>query len=186
MPPLSSSVPAGTSRQIVHLDLDTFFVSVERLQDRRLVGRPVIVGGSSQRGVVASCSYETRRYGIHSGMPLAMARRLCPDAVVVRGDHALYRRYSEMVSEIVEARVPLYERASVDEFYLDMTGMDRFFGTLRWTRELRAEITRETGLPLSFGLSVNKTVSKIATSEAKPAGGLTVPAERIHPFHPLS
>ena len=182
MLPLSSSVPSGTSRQIVHFDLDTFFVSVERLQDSRLEGWPVIVGGSSERGVVASCSYEARRCGVHSGMAMAMARRLCPEAVVLRGDHSLYRKYSETVAEIIGARAPLYEQASVDEFYLDMTGMDRFFGTLRWTRELRAEITRETGLPLSFGLSVNKTVSKIATSEAKPAGGLTVPAERIHPF----
>jgi DNA polymerase-4 len=115
-------------------------------------------------------------------MAMAMARRLCPEAVVLRGDHALYQKYSQMVAEIVEARVPLYERASVDEFYLDMTGMDRFFGTLRWARALRREIIRETGLPLSFGLSVNKTVSKIATGEAKPAGELTVPPERVHPF----
>ncbi len=172
----------GPVRQIVHLDLDTFFVSVERLQDPRLEGRPVIVGGSAERGVVAACSYETRRCGVHSGMAMALARRLCPDAVVLRGDHELYRKYSETVAGIIEARVPLYERASVDEFYLDMTGMDRFFGTLQWTRELRKEITRETGLPLSFGLSVNKTVSKIATGEAKPAGMLTVPPERVHPF----
>ena len=178
----SAPVLPHASRQIVHLDLDTFFVSVERLQDSRLEGRPVVVGGSSERGVVASCSYEARRCGVHSGMAMALARRLCHDAVVVRGDHSLYRKYSEMVAQIIEGRVPLYEQASVDEFYLDMTGMDRFFGTLRWTRELRAEITRETGLPLSFGLSVNKTVSKIATGEAKPAGGLTVPPERVHPF----
>ena len=169
-------------RQIVHLDLDTFFVSVERLQDSRLEGRPVIVGGSSERGVVAACSYETRRYGVHSGMAMTMARRLCPEAVVLRGDHDLYRKYSEMVAEIIGARVPLYEQASVDEFYLDMTGMDRFFGTLQWTRALREEIIRETGLPLSFGLSVNKTVSKIATGEAKPSGGITVPPGRVHPF----
>ncbi len=174
-------------RQIVHLDLDTFFVSVERLHDRRLEGRPVIVGGASERGVVASCSYEARRWGVHSGMPVAMARRLCPEAVVIRGDHALYRRHSEAVAELIEERVPLYERASIDEFYLDMTGMDRFFGTLRWTRELRDTIVRKTGLPLSFALSVNKTVAKIATGEAKPAGELTVPAEEVQPFlDPLS
>jgi len=178
----SAPVLPHASRQIVHLDLDTFFVSVERLQDSRLEGRPVLVGGASERGVVASCSYEARRCGVHAGMAMAIARRLCPEAVVLRGDHALYQKYSQMVTEIVEARAPLYEQASVDEFYLDMTGMDRFFGTLRWTRELRREIIRETGLPLSSGLSVNKTVSKIATGEAKPAGELTVPPERVHPF----
>ena len=180
-----SSVVRGEeflSRQIVHLDLDTFFVSVERLHDRRLEGRPVLVGGASERGVVASCSYEARAYGVHAGMSMATARRLCPGAAVVRGDHSRYRQYSEHVAALIDERVPLYERASIDEFYLDMTGMDRFFGTLRWVRELRDVIRKETGLPLSFGLSVNKTVAKIATGEAKPAGERTVPAGEVLPF----
>jgi len=174
-------------RQIVHLDLDSFFVSVERLRDSRLQGKPVIVGGMSERGVVASCSYEARHYGVHSAMPVRMARQLCPEAVVVRGDMELYSRYSHMVTEIIAEEAPVYEKSSIDEHYLDVTGMDRFFGTLKWSRELKKKIVRETGLPISFGLSVNKTVSKIATGEAKPNGELMIPAGRVTPFlAPLS
>ena len=176
-----------TGRQVVHLDLDSFFVSVERLRDDRLKGKPVIVGGISDRGVVASCSYEARRYGVHSAMPVRMVRQLCPEAVIVRGDMELYSRYSHMVTEIIAEKAPVYEKASIDEHYLDVTGMDRFFGTLQWTRELKEKIIRETGLPISFGLSVNKTVSKIATGEAKPHGELMVPANYVKPFlAPLS
>jgi len=173
-------------RNIIHLDLDTFFVSVERLINSRLTGRPVIVGGASDRGVVASCSYEARQYGIHSAMPMRMARQLCADAVILRGDMDLYSRYSNMVTGIIAASAPVYEKASVDEHYIDITGMDRFYGSLKWTQELRRKIIAETGLPISFGLSVNKTVSKIATSEAKPNGEKQVPAEGVTPFlHPL-
>jgi DNA polymerase IV len=157
-------------RQIVHCDLDTFFVSVERLLNSSLEGKPVLVGGSSDRAVVASCSYEARRYGIHSAMPMRLARQLCPEAVVVRGDMDLYSKYSGIVTEIISERAPLVEKASVDEHYIDITGMDRFFGCWQWTQELRHRIMRETGLPISFGLSTNKTVSKIATGEAKPCG----------------
>ncbi|HHJ09724.1 MAG TPA: DNA polymerase IV [Bacteroidetes bacterium] len=174
-------------RQIVHLDLDSFFVSVERLRDSRLQGKPVIVGGMSERGVVASCSYEARHYGVHSAMPVRMARQLCPEAVVVRGDMELYSHYSHMVTEIIAEEAPVYEKSSIDEHYLDVTGMDRFFGTLKWSRELKKRIVRETGLPISFGLSVNKTVSKIATGEAKPNGELMIPAGGVTPFlAPLS
>ncbi|NOY37436.1 MAG: DNA polymerase IV [Chlorobi bacterium] len=177
----------STGRQVAHLDLDAFFVSVARLQDSRLKGKPVIIGGVSERGVVASCSYEARQYGVHSAMPMKMARNLCPGAMVIRGDMELYSKYSNTVTEIIEERAPVYEKASIDEHYLDLTGMDRFFGTLKWTHELRRLITRETGLPISFGLSVNKTVSKIATGEAKPNGELDVPAPRVKPFlAPLS
>jgi len=173
-------------RKIIHLDLDTFFVSVERLINSRLTGRPVIVGGASDRGVVASCSYEARQYGIHSAMPMRMARQLCADAVILRGDMDLYSRYSNMVTGIIAASAPVYEKASVDEHYIDITGMDRFYGSLKWTQELRRKIIAETGLPISFGLSVNKTVSKIATSEAKPNGEKQVTAEGVKPFlHPL-
>ena len=174
-------------RRIVHLDLDTFFVSVERLKNRSLNGKPVVIGGVSDRGVVASCSYEARQFGVHSAMPMKMARGLCPDAVVIRGDMELYSAYSNMVTDIVAGKAPVYEKASVDEHYIDITGMDRFFGCLAWTRALRRSIIRHTGLPVSFGLSVNKTVSKIATGEAKPNGGLEVPEDRIMFFlSPLS
>ncbi len=162
-------------RHIVHCDLDTFFVSVERLMNSSLRGKPVLIGGSS-RGVVASCSYEARRFGVHSAMPMKRAIRLCPEAIVVRGNHDLYSTYSRKVTEIIEACTPVVEKASIDEHYLDITGMDRFFGCWKWTQELRQRIIKETGLPISFGLSVNKTVSKIATGEAKPCGERQVKA----------
>ena len=176
-----------SNRNIVHFDLDTFFVSVERLQNPVLVGKPVIIGGMSDRGVVASCSYEARRFGVSSAMPMKMARMLCRDAVFIRGDMESYSRYSHLVTDIIEERAPLYEKASIDEHYIDLTGMDRFFGTLKWTQELRRAIISNTGLPISFGLSVNKTVSKIATGEAKPNGELQVMKEVVKPFlAPLS
>ncbi len=175
------------TRTIIHLDLDAFFVSVERLMNSSLEGKPVIIGGMSDRGVVAGCSYEARRFGVHSAMPMRMAKQLCRDAVFIRGDGEAYSRYSRMVTEIIAESAPVYEKASIDEHYLDITGMDRFFGSLKWTHELRQRIIKNTGLPISFGLSVNKTVSKIATGEAKPAGELFVPPEKVKPFlFPLS
>jgi DNA polymerase-4 len=175
------------NRCIVHLDLDTFFVSVERLMNRDLIGKPVIIGGTSDRGVVASCSYEARQFGVHSAMPMKMARLLCDHAIVIRGDMDQYSKYSRMVTEIIAERTPVYEKASIDEHYLDISGMDRFFGNLKWSQDLRNRIIGETGLPVSFGISVNKTVSKIATGEAKPNGLLQVPYQGIHPFlDPLS
>lgn len=175
------------SRSVVHLDLDTFFVSVERLVNSNLDSKPIIIGGISDRGVVASCSYEARTYGVHSAMPMKMARMLCADAIFIRGDIELYSRYSHMVSEVVAERAPLYEKASIDEFYIDVTGLDRFFGCMKWTRELRESVIKHTGLPISFGLSINKTVSKIATGEAKPNGEKEVPSGIVQPFlQPLS
>jgi DNA polymerase-4 len=174
-------------RNIVHLDLDTFFVSVERLKNSSLNRKPVIIGGLSDRGVVASCSYEARRYGVHSAMPMKLARNLCNDAIIIRGDMELYSRYSKTVTDIIAEEAPVYEKASVDEHYIDITGMDRFFGCLNWSHELRGRIIRETGLPVSLGLSVNKTVSKIATGEAKPNGELEVSRQQVIPFlSPLS
>jgi DNA polymerase-4 len=174
-------------RTIVHMDLDTFFVAVERLMNSQLIGKPVIVGGFSDRSVVSSCSYEARTYGVHSAMPMKMARMLCPDAVVVRGDMEQYTKYSNMVTDVIAESAPVYEKASIDEHYLDITGMDRFFGSMKWTHELRQTIIRETGLPISLGLSVNKTVCKIATGVAKPNGELEIPVERVIPFlGPLS
>ncbi|KAF0195694.1 MAG: nucleotidyltransferase/DNA polymerase involved in DNA repair [Bacteroidetes bacterium] len=178
---------SGDSRTIVHMDLDTFFVSVERLNNSRLIGLPVIIGGMSDRGVVAGCSYEARTFGVHSAMPMKMARALCPDALVIRGDMEQYTRYSNEVTSIIAEDAPVYEKASIDEHYLDITGIDRFFGAVKWSHELRQRIIRETGLPISLGLSVNKTVSKIATGQAKPNGELEISRERIMPFlSPLS
>ncbi len=175
------------NRTIVHLDLDTFFVSVERLINSSLIGKPVIIGGMSDRGVVAGCSYESRQFGVHSGMPMRMAKQLCGDAVFIRGDGESYSKYSKLVTEIIAESAPVYEKASIDEHYLDLTGMDRFFGNLKWSHELRQRIIKNTGLPISFGLSTNKTVSKIATGEAKPSGELYIPSEKVKPFlFPLS
>jgi len=176
-----------TGRTIVHMDLDTFFVAVERLMNSQLIGKPVIVGGFSDRSVVSSCSYEARKFGVHSAMPMKMARMLCPDATVVRGDMEQYTKYSNLVTDVIAESAPVYEKASIDEHYLDITGMDRFFGSMKWTHDLRQRIIRETGLPISLGLSVNKTVCKIATGVAKPNGELEIPAERVIPFlGPLS
>lgn len=173
-------------RSVVHMDLDTFFVSCVRLQNSALEGVPLIVGGGD-RGVVASCSYEARKFGVHSAMPIKLALRLCPEAKVVKGDMELFSRYSNTVSQIIEERAPVMEKASIDEFYLDITGMDKFHGSYKWTSELSATVTRETGLPISFALSVNKTVSKIATGEGKPKGNLEIPQPMVQQFlNPLS
>jgi DNA polymerase-4 len=150
------------------MDLDTFYVSVERLMDSRLEGKPILLGGTGDRGVVASCSYEARRFGVHSGMSMKMARQLCPEGIVVRGEAGVYSKYSKVVTEILKEDVPLIEKSSIDEFYLDLSGMDKFFGCYKLASHLRERVIKETGLPISFGMSVNKTVSKIATGEAKP------------------
>ena len=155
---------------ITHMDLDSFFVSVERLKNSALNGKPVIIGGNSDRGVVASCSYEARSFGIHSAMPMKQAKQLCPNAIIIRGDSQLYSDYSKDVTSIIAESVPLYEKSSIDEFYIDLTGMEKFFGSWKLAMELKDKILRETGLPISFGLASNKTVSKVATGTAKPAG----------------
>lgn len=173
-------------RSIVHMDLDTFFVSCVRLQNAALEGIPLIVSGGD-RGVVASCSYEARRFGVRSAMSTKMALRLCPEAKIVKGDYELFSKYSGAVTQIIEEKAPVMEKASIDEFYLDITGMDKFHGSYKWTHELAAAVTRETGLPISFALSVNKTVSKIATGEGKPKGNLEIPRQQVQQFlNPLS
>jgi DNA polymerase IV len=169
-------------RTIVHMDMDTFFVSVERLLNSALNNKPVIIGSLSDRGVVASCSYEARQFGVHSAMPMKMALNLCRDATVIRGDMDLYSKYSRLVTDVIAETAPLYEKASIDEHYLDITGIDRFWGAQKWTHELRQTIIRETGLPISCGLSVNKTVSKIAAGEAKPNGEKEVDQAGVKPF----
>lgn len=156
------------TRAILHLDLDTFFVSCERLLDSKLKEKPVLIGGTSDRGVVASCSYETRTFGVHSGMPMRMAKRLCPEAIIIRGNSGVYSKFSDTVTEIMKENSPVCEKSSIDEFYVDFTGMDRFFGAYKWAQELREKIIKETHLPLSFALSSNKTVSKVGTGLAKP------------------
>lgn len=174
-------------KTILHIDLDTFYVSVERLIDRKLQNRPLLVGGTGDRGVVAACSYETRGFGVHSGMPMKMARELCPEATVIRGNAGTYSKHSDMVTEIIKEQVPLFEKSSIDEFYADLTGMDRFFGCYKYATELRQKIIRETGLPISFGLSANKVVSKVATNEAKPNNQLKIDYGLEKPFlAPLS
>lgn len=173
--------------QIAHLDLDTFFVSVERLMDSRLMGRPILIGGGSDRGVVASCSYEARQFGVHSAMPMRLAKELCPHATVIRGNTGNYTKYSKIVTDIIREEVPVFEKSSIDEFYVDLTGMDKFFGCMKLASELRQKIIRESGLPISFGLSQNKTVSKVATGEAKPNNEILVEKGKEKPFlAPLS
>lgn len=169
---------SAPQRHIAHFDLDAFFVSVEILKDPSLKGKPIIVGGDGQRGIVAACSYEARKFGIQSAMPSMTAKRLCPHAIFVKGSHHDYSLYSRMVTQIIADSVPQYEKASIDEFYVDLSGMDKFFGVSQYTRELREKIIRETGLPISCGLSASKLVSKMATNEAKPNGYLEIPPGR--------
>ncbi len=168
--------------QILHLDLDSFFVSVERLFDPSLIGKPVIVGGTSERGVVSSCSYEARQFGIHSAMATSKAKRLCLHAIFLKGRMNDYGTYSKMVTDIIADRAPLFEKASIDEFYIDLTGMDKFFGTYKWASELRQTIIAETKLPISWGLSINKMMAKMATNEAKPNGQYMIPLGKEQEF----
>ncbi len=174
-------------RHIAHLDLDSFFVSVEQLRNPKLIGKPILIGGSGDRGVVASCSYEARKFGIHSAMPMAVARRLCSHAIVVRGDMEEYSKYSGLVTDIIRDTVPLFEKASIDEFYVDMTGMDKFFGCSLFTNELKRKVLKESGLPSSYGLASNKLISKVGTNEVKPNGQIEIPFGKEKSFlAPLS
>lgn len=163
------------NRQIVHLDLDTFFVSVECLRNPKLLGKPVLIGGSGDRGVVAACSYEARKFGIHSAMPMKIARKLCAHAILVRGDMEVYSKYSRLVTDIIHDAVPLVEKSSIDEFYVDLTGMDKYFGCWKFTEELKRKLIRESGLPISYALASNKLISKVATNEVKPNGQIEIP-----------
>ena len=163
------------SRHIAHLDLDAFFVSVEQLRNPKLKGKPLLIGGSNDRGVVAACSYEARKFGIHSAMPMRVALRLCKHAIVVKGDYETYSKYSQLVTEVISDSVPVFEKASIDEFYVDLTGMDKFFGCYQFSKELKEKLTKESGLPVSWALASNKLVSKVATNEVKPNGQLEIP-----------
>jgi DNA polymerase-4 len=176
----------NTHHHIAHFDLDSFFVSVEIINNPSLKGKPVLVGGY-ERGVVAACSYEARKFGIHSAMPMKRAMQLCPHAIITNSSRSEYSKYSRWVTDIIASKVPLFEKASIDEFYIDMTGMEKFFGVSRYTRELRHQIMKETGLPISCGLSSARFISKMATNEAKPNGFLEIPRGKEKEFlWPLS
>jgi len=163
------------NRHIAHLDMDTFFVSVEHLRNPKLMGKPILIGGNNARGVVAACSYEARKFGIHSAVPMKAALRLCRHAIVVKSDYEAYSRYSRLVTDVIKDSVPMYEKASIDEFYIDMTGMDKYFGCMKFAGELKQKIKKESGLPVSYGLASNKVVSKVATNEVKPNGQIEIP-----------
>ena len=162
-------------RHIAHLDMDSFFVSVEQQRNPKLLGKPVLIGGNGDRGVVAACSYEARKFGIHSAMPMKAALRLCREAVIVKSDFEAYSKYSGMVTDIIRDTVPMFEKASIDEFYVDLTGMDKYFGCLHFTDKLKQKVNKESGLPVSYGLASNKLISKVATNEVKPNGQMEIP-----------
>ncbi len=169
-------------RTIAHIDLDSFYVSVERARNKQLRGKPVAVGGQSERGVISSCSYEARKFGVRSAMPVKRAKQLCPELLIVKGDMAAYAAVSREITDIIAAQVPLYEKSSIDEFYIDLTGMDRFFGASRCMAELRQTIMTRMKLPVSYGLASNKLISKVATNEAKPNGFLEIPPGKEQSF----
>jgi len=167
-------MPVNNLRHIAHFDLDSFFVSVEILNNPSLKGKPVLVGGY-ERGVVAACSYEARKFGIQSAMPMKKALQLCPHAIVTNASREQYSKYSRWVTEIIASKVPLFEKASIDEFYIDLSGMDKFFGVSQYAKDLRTLIKKETGLPISCGLASARFIAKMATNEAKPNGFLEIP-----------
>ncbi len=180
-------MPTSSNRHIAHLDLDTFFVSVEHLRNPKLIGKPVLIGGSNDRGVVSSCSYEARKFGIHSGMPMYAARKLCKEAIVVKSDYEAYSKYSTLVTDVVRDTVPVFEKTSIDEFYVDLSGMDKYHGCFKFTNELDKKIRKESGLPISWALASNKLISKVATNEVKPNGQSEIPFGLEKPFlAPLS
>ncbi|TPN82069.1 DNA polymerase Y family protein [Aquimarina algicola] len=161
-------------RTILHLDLDSFYVSTERLINSSLLQKPILIGGTNDRAIVIACSQETKAYGIHNGMPMKTAKELCPEAISISGNNAAYSKYSELVTEIIKEKVPVLEKSGISEFYADLSGMDKFFGTYKYAIELRQKVISETGLPISFGLSQNKTVSKVAVNVAKPNNQIKV------------
>jgi len=164
-------------RTIFHLDMDTFFVSVERILNPELKGKPVIVGGDPHgRGVVAACSYEARKFGLHSAMPIRTAFKLCPQGIYLHGHYDEYVRYSKAVKNILSKYAPVLEQASVDEFYIDFTGCEHLFGGYPlFASKLQKEINNTLSLPCSIGIASNKTVAKIASDYHKPNGITYVP-----------
>jgi len=176
-------------RTIFHLDLDAFFVSVERILDPSLKGKPVIVGGDPKygRGVVAACSYEARQYGLHSAMPIRTAYRLCPHGIYMHGNHNEYCRFSDAVENILVKYAPLVEQASIDEFYLDMTGCQKIYGSMfSFASFIQNEIWTKLSLPCSIGIGSNKTIAKIASDCMKPTGiTYVLPGMEKHFLNPM-
>src|SRR5579862_4613985 len=170
--------PLPDATAVLHLDMDAFFVSVELLERPKLRGMPVIVGGPRDaRGVVTSASYEARKFGVRSAMPLRTAARLCPQATFLKNRHALYMQWSDRVAEILGRYTPIVEMASIDEAYLNLAGTEKLLGPpLAAAHALLTEITRTTGLPCSAGLAATRLVAKVASDQAKPRGLLWVPA----------
>src|SRR5580700_5187446 len=168
-----------STASILHVDMDAFFVSVELLERPELRGKPVIVGGGTpnQRGVVTSASYEARKFGVHSAMPLRTAGKLCPHGIFLDGHHHKYRDWSDRVATILGKFSPIVEMASIDEAYLDLSGTERLHGPpFAAAHALLSEIARKTNLPCSAGLARTRLVAKVASDQAKPRGLLWVPA----------
>lgn len=174
-------------RHIAHYDMEQFFVSIERLRNAKLNGKPVLIGGSNDRGIVAACSTEAMQYGIQVGMPMRIAQRLCRHSMVVRADYEEYARQSSLICDIIKDQVPLVEKSNIDEFYVDLTGMDKFFGCKKFVQELKRKVQQHSGLSSSSGLASNKLVSRVAAREIKPNGQLEIPFGKEKTFlAPLS
>lgn len=165
-----------SERHIIHVDLDAFFPSVEEILDPSIAGLPILVGGDPQgRGVVSSASYAARAYGVRSAMPMARALRLCPNAVVLRGNHKVYGEYSMRAMDILSEYTPLWESVSIDEAFLDVTGCERLWGSHEMIgRDIQMRIKEEIGLPASVGVASNKLVAKVASGLRKPLGFVVV------------
>ena len=163
--------------RILHIDMDAFFASVEEVRDPGLRGKALIIGGDvdSSRGVVSTASYEARKYGVHSAMPIVQARKLCPHGIFLRGNFHLYAEASEKVRAVLDTVSPMVQMSSIDEAYVDVTGSQRLFGgDDAIAQYIKSSIHRETGLPCSIAIAPNKLVAKIATDLAKPDGYLRV------------
>ena len=169
-------------RAIVYMDMQNFFIECERLFDSSLKNIPLIIGGGRDRGTVVACSREAYDFGVRTSMPTSFAFKLCPQAKLLKGDHENYFRKSQEISEIIKDRAPVYERASLQSFYLDISGMDRFFGCFGWTKELSQNVLEHSGLNPSWALSVNKTVSKIGAVGTYPARPMNIGSNDVKPF----